>query len=508
MENDSLEKEIQIVTEKEENESKDTLCIDDQNNNKKLNSMNYYHESLLQLKQLSNKSINVLFHNKLAQYMSDKITNWFNRSLFVKQTTFQLCNFNMALLSYFTLLIYMNVIVFILLPYSIIKSYVWFIYFFIVSIKGMLFVINRDNFEGATWIQKIYNVFYYIVMELLLVICYAVCALFLFTVGNAINLLVIMTSIALSLICQSVLWPIIDSAKSFKVINSIIKGYCNGLKNEYKQIDKNEKHLPYTHLSEIQEKCEKNGNNYQDNDTYTIIKTSRIMDEDSKMTSTYEMNTIDPTSTNTTLAHSSGAQNSTVNIDTSKINVPEVVKINQIEKYNTMIPNIHNSKDHIIDIDINANIETNECKNKKSNSRSNFINRIRSAGNDVEVNIDSNSSSSSTSTTSLNKFKNNHDNQSFTLSIQDTENNKKVTIALNYFDNKSFLNNILNIWSYRIKSSIILCGRWWRIIITHPLGVYFIVFPGITKQIYLNGYEGYRFFWWHKKTVIEKPYLL
>ena len=64
------------------------------------------------------------------------------------------------------------------------------------------------------------------------------------------------------------------------------------------------------------------------------------------------------------------------------------------------------------------------------------------------------------------------------------------------------------IWTYRIKSSIILCGRWWRIIITHPLGVYFIVFPGITKQIYLNGYEGYRFFWWHKKTVIEKPYLL
>ncbi|OUM66757.1 hypothetical protein PIROE2DRAFT_20129 [Piromyces sp. E2] len=385
-------------------QSKDTLCIDERQDKDHLGLNKHVQNSLLQLKQLSNKSINVLFHNKFAQSLSYKISFWLNR---------------------------------------------------------MLFVINRDNIQ------------------------------------------------VLSLTCQCILWPIIDSVKSFKIISNIIKGYCNGMKNEYKQIDKNEKHLPFTCLSEVHEK----DNNYQTSDSYIIIKSSQLMDEDIrnlKMT-TYEMNSIDPTSTSTTLAHNSDAHCSTVNVDTSKIAIPDIVKVNQHEKYNTMIPNIHNSKYHIIDMDFNTNIGTNECTYKKSSSRSKFINKIRTAGNEIEINIDnaissssssSSSSSPSTSSSSLHIFKNNHENQSFTLDIQDSENNRKVTIPLNYFENKSFIDNIFSIWSYRIKSSIILCGRWWRIIITHPLGIYFIVFPGITKQIYLNGYEGYRFFWWHRKTFI------
>ncbi|ORY72863.1 hypothetical protein LY90DRAFT_699871 [Neocallimastix californiae] len=177
-----------------------------------------------------------------------------------------------------------------------------------------------------------------------------------------------------------------------------------------------------------------------------------------------------------------------------------------------------------------------------------MVKTIKSAGNEIEVVMDSSSPSSSSSSNSpfenfhrnyrsanskvntpqksktkstsnvytklTSKFKSRFNSKfksasALTLSLQEFEiPEKKVIIPLNYFENTTFIKSIGQIWKYRFKSSIILCGRWWRIICSHPLGIYFIVFPSITKQIYLNGYEGYRFFWWHKKTVIEKPYII
>ncbi|ORY47977.1 hypothetical protein LY90DRAFT_671126 [Neocallimastix californiae] len=314
---------------------------------------------------------------------------------------FQLYNFNLSFISFFTLFIYMNIIILICLPFSIIKSYLWFIYFFFASIKGMLFVINHDIGGGRAWYNKIFNLLYCIVMEILLFFCYIICALFLFTIGNTLNLFVILSSIILCLTCQSILWPIIDSVKSFKIINNIIKGYCNGMRNEYYQNIKNGKQIRYTcnsNINDIKDKIKDISNdNFENN---YILKSSIMLDD--------EENNKD--------------------IDNEKI------------------------KEFSFD---NGNLQS--------------------------------------------IFK----SSTFLLSLHNSErpDKKRVTIPLNYFENTSFIKSIYQIWKYRLNSSIILCGRWWRIICSHPLGIYFIVFPSITKQIYLNGYEGYRFFWWHKKQL-------
>jgi len=450
-----------------------------------------------------------------------KLACWFKRCFLLKQLTFQFINLNLTLISCLSLFLYMNAVVFICLPFSIIKSYIWFIYFFIISVKGMIFVMSP--IEGNTWYQKIYSTLYFIFVGLLMILCYIICAVFLFTVGNILNILVIGTSIVLCLTCQSILWPIIDSVKSFKIINSIIKGYCNGMKNEYKHIDKNEKYPPYTCITESDNQNNNKVKNIeiQDHDhegSFTIIKSAKYLDDEisnptmnSKDKDTKIISLDDPLSIN---------QTSLENSQTKNEELPSTSDVNN----NTMIPNTHNdnnnnsnnNNDIIIDIDFN-NITSNNPSTSNSTTTINtsssgdkIINRIKSAGNEIEIkNGDSSSSSSSSSSfSSMDTFKNHNNNSLFTLSLKDSTKNKMVSIPLNYFENKSFINNIYHIWKYRLKSSIILCGRWWRIICSHPFGLYFIVFPGITKQIYLNGYEGHRFFWWHKKTVIEKPYLL
>jgi len=204
---------------------------------------------------------------------------------------------------------------------------------------------------------------------------------------------------------------------------------------------------------------------------------------------------------------------------------------------------------------MNDDNDNDDNDNKNNNYREKVVKTIKRAENDIEININSTTSLSSSSSSSYSSSSSSSLSSSFSTSIKNIHNNyheinnksnfkskiksnpksklklklqsifksstfllslhnserpdkKRVTIPLNYFENTSFIKSIYQIWKYRLNSSIILCGRWWRIICSHPLGIYFIVFPSITKQIYLNGYEGYRFFWWHKKTVIEKPYII
>jgi hypothetical protein len=145
----------------------------------------------------------------------------------------------------------------------------------------MLFVINHDIGGGRAWYNKIFNLLYCIVMEILLFFCYIICALFLFTIGNTLNLFVILSSIILCLTCQSILWPIIDSVKSFKIINNIIKGYCNGMRNEYYQNIKNGKQIRYTcnsNINDIKDKIKDISNdNFENN---YILKSSIMLDDE------------------------------------------------------------------------------------------------------------------------------------------------------------------------------------------------------------------------------------
>jgi len=251
------------------------------NNNNNYTSLHVNNDYINSHDKCENKSGNMLFNNVFTKFISNSITYYFDHCFFLKQMIFQLYNFNLSFISFFTLFIYMNIIILICLPFSIIKSYLWFIYFFFASIKGMLFVINHDIGGGRAWYNKIFNLLYCIVMEILLFFCYIICALFLFTIGNTLNLFVILSSIILCLTCQSILWPIIDSVKSFKIINNIIKGYCNGMRNEYYQNIKNGKQIRYTcnsNINDIKDKIKDISNdNFENN---YILKSSIMLDDE------------------------------------------------------------------------------------------------------------------------------------------------------------------------------------------------------------------------------------
>lgn len=78
-----------------------------------------------------------------------------------------------------------------------------------------------------------------------------------------------------------------------------------------------------------------------------------------------------------------------------------------------------------------------------------------------------------------------------------------LILPMSFFDDKNFFVTIIQLWRYRLKRTIIVCARWWRIIIIHTFGFYMIIAPFIVEKAYLNRYEGIRFFWWHKKTILE-----
>jgi len=80
----------------------------------------------------------------------------------------------------------------------------------------------------------------------------------------------------------------------------------------------------------------------------------------------------------------------------------------------------------------------------------------------------------------------------------------KLIIPSLYFKHRSFSNLVFQIWKYRIKRLLILCLSWNKLSL-YPFGLFFMMFPNLHNIYQTNGFEGVRFLWWHKKTILEQP---
>ncbi|ORX79317.1 hypothetical protein BCR32DRAFT_300965 [Anaeromyces robustus] len=83
--------------------------------------------------------------------------------------------------------------------------------------------------------------------------------------------------------------------------------------------------------------------------------------------------------------------------------------------------------------------------------------------------------------------------------------NRKSSISSFYFQNNSIINLLISHWKFSLKESFISCSKWWFSVFKSFYGYYILTFPIMSRKITKGGYEGYRFFFWHHKTVIERP---
>jgi len=86
--------------------------------------------------------------------------------------------------------------------------------------------------------------------------------------------------------------------------------------------------------------------------------------------------------------------------------------------------------------------------------------------------------------------------------------NKRGIIVRMHNTERCFLFRIvLHIWCGIIKNTTFCCCRWWRLLFYNESLHYSLICPGIESYLYRNFFEGYRFFWWCKKAIIDEPFL-
>ncbi|ORX77668.1 hypothetical protein BCR32DRAFT_270525 [Anaeromyces robustus] len=324
----------------------------------------------------------------------------YNFIMYMKQLFYHIVNLDLSIITFIFLLVYMNLTLIIGLPIAIFFGYLRFIIFATTAFVSFIEVIS-DISSYNTWREKLFKIFCtpYVILYILVTIL----AIIIFALGNGIVFFTFIIIIGLCSLCQSIIWPIVDSTKTFIILSNVINGYCNGMRYAKKNKDSNSIDAPY----------DLDGNNS------IFGSTSSIFKKDCKNT-----------------------------------------------------------------------ISTNNSKILRSSAFINYDNMdaLMKYMNDY-FNHESNISKAS----------------SFTLVIQDFINGTKIIVPINYRENETSLIKImLDIWLSCMKSSIILCGRWWRILCFHPFGIFSILYPGFTENYYI--YEGYRFFWWHKKSLIEHPH--
>lgn len=287
---------------------------------------------------------------------------------------------------YFILLIYMNSVMICGLPVALIIGTCHLILITYVSFfsKSISFI---EKFSYNTWYKMTFG-------TILWILYFIIGGIILFIIDVVLSILLSIIIIVLCLVCQSILWPFIDSGKTYKILNKIINGYDNGIKNVCQQSIRRDKSIYNTDLKNLikNDKNEMVKNNNNNSNSNNILKTAEI------------------------------------------------------------------------------------TRNEKSvqDFRNNF-----NFNNLVKITI-------------------------FTLVIEDFINETKLVLPINYLEKRILLKTLWHTWLHCLNSSIILCGRWWRILCLHTLGIYSIINSHIIEYNYI--YEGYRFFWWHKKSIIEEPH--
>jgi len=279
--------------------------------------------------------------------------------------------------SIFLLLIIMNLVLIISFPLAVIGNFIHIFVNSLFKIFEKIYLLETSNYDhdGYSWYKKVLQISKYLSHEKKIV--FRGCFLYLLVVisGLITSPVIIVLNLAICLICQSILWPFIDSIKAYFIIYNVIKGYEYGLK-----------------LRDNSEKMNKNDDDHN-NDIHTSVLKSSVMKN----------------------------ENSSIN---SKVN---------------------RNNNEIINMNMNSSTISNDHYSKIPS----------------------------------------------------------LVLPMPFFDEKDFYITILRIWGYRLKKSIIVCARWWRIIITDTHGFLMIIVPFLIDKIYLNRYEGIRFFWWHKKTILE-----
>jgi len=315
-----------------------------------------------------------------------------------KKMIYYLVNTLLVTVLYLILLIYMNIVMIIGLPIALIIGYYHLIIIVSINFFSHSYAI-KENISFNTWYKKIFGTLlwigYIIIGELIL-----------FIFEHIMNVIVSIFIIILCVICQGILWPLIDSIKTFRILKVIINDYQKGIKNVYQQSIKKEKSLYNTNLITKNTAINPNG------------------DMDDSCTENNDNN--------------SKGKNNTYE--------------NNILKSTVMTKNEKNVQDF----------------------RNNF-----NFNNLIKISI-------------------------FTLVVKDLINETKLVLPINYLQKRILLKTICHVWLHCLKSSIILCGRWWRILCFHTLGIYSIINPHIIDHSFI--YERYRFFWCHKKSIIEEPH--
>lgn len=95
-------------------------------------------------------------------------------------------------------------------------------------------------------------------------------------------------------------------------------------------------------------------------------------------------------------------------------------------------------------------------------------------------------------------------NNSLNLIHDIIDDTNKLIIPSIYFKQVSYSYLVFKIWKYRIKKIIISCISW-NIISIYPVGLLFMMFPCLQKDMMFIKLREVKFLWWKKKTYLEHP---
>jgi len=131
-------------------------------------------------------------------------------------------------------------------------------------------------------------------------------------------------------------------------------------------------------------------------------------------------------------------------------------------------------------------------------------NNISNNNNPEKINNNNSNTIENRNNSKINKSNSRSSLYSIRNIIHDDTPHPKLIIPSFYFKHRSFSNLVFQIWKYRIKRLLILCLSWNKLSL-YPFGLFFMMFPNLHKKYQTNGFEGVRFLWWHKNTVLEQP---